>query len=88
LEIRSSELALQKSQTAAVKQFAQMMINDHTTASKNLMAAADQDGVTVPAEMLPKHASQVKALSGADGGRSMQLISTPRWLLTRKRLDS
>jgi putative membrane protein len=62
LEIRSSELALQKSQTAAVKEFAQMMINDHTTASKNLMAAAQQDGVTVPADMLPKHASQVEAL--------------------------
>jgi putative membrane protein len=67
LEIRSSELALQKSQTAAVKDFAQMMINDHTTASKNLMAAAQQDGVTVPADMLPKHASQVEAPGSAAG---------------------
>ena len=67
LEIRSSELALQKSQTAAVKEFAQMMINDHTAASKNLMAAAQQDGVTVPADMLPKHASQVEALGSAAG---------------------
>jgi putative membrane protein len=61
-EIRSSEVALQKSQTAAVKEFAQMMINDHTKASKELMAAAQQDGVTVPAEMTEKHATQILTL--------------------------
>lgn len=66
-EIRSSELALQKSQTPTVKEFAQMMINDHTTASKNLAAAAQQDGVNVPAKMTKKHASQVEELSAADG---------------------
>jgi putative membrane protein len=66
-EIRSSELALQKSQTSAVKEFAQMMIKDHTEASKNLMAAAKQDGIAVPGEMAEKHAAQVKALSGAEG---------------------
>jgi putative membrane protein len=67
-EIRSSELALQKSQTDAVKEFAQMMITDHTAASKNLMAAAKQDGVAVPAEMADKHAAQVKALESAEPG--------------------
>jgi putative membrane protein len=66
LEIRSSELAMQKSQTAAVQEFAQMMINDHTKASKDLMAAAQKDGVTVPAEMAKKHASKVEALNTAD----------------------
>jgi len=65
-EIRSSELALQKSQKPAVKQFAQMMIKDHTTSSKNLMAAAQQDGVKVPAEMTQKHAGQFKTLSSTD----------------------
>ncbi|MBP0441330.1 DUF4142 domain-containing protein [Tianweitania sediminis] len=65
LEIQSSELALQKAQNAEVKEFAQMMINDHTKASQELKAAASQDGVTVPAEMLPKHAEQVQALNGA-----------------------
>lgn len=65
LEIQSSELALQKSQNAAVKEFAQMMIDDHTTASKNLKAAAQQDGVTVPAQMTEKHAAEVKALTDA-----------------------
>ncbi|WP_287292583.1 DUF4142 domain-containing protein [Mesorhizobium sp.] len=66
LDIRSSELAMQKSQTAAVQEFAQMMINDHTKASKDLMAAAQKDGVTVPAAMTEKHASQVEALNTTD----------------------
>lgn len=67
LEIRTSELALTKAQTAAVKEFAQMMINDHTKASAELKAAAEKDGATVPADMLPKHASQVATLDTADG---------------------
>lgn len=62
-EIQSSEVALQKSQDASVKEFAQMMINDHTTASKGLKAAAQQDGVDVPTEMTEKHAAQLKTLS-------------------------
>jgi putative membrane protein len=69
-EIQSSELALQKAVSPEVKEFAQMMINDHTTASKNLMAAAQQDGVSVPAEMTTRHTATVGALgdlSGAGG---------------------
>jgi putative membrane protein len=69
-EIESSELALQKAVSPEVKEFAQMMINDHTTASKHLMAAAQQDGVSVPAEMATRHAAKVGALgdfSGAGG---------------------
>lgn len=64
-EIRSSELALEKSKSDAVRDFAQMMINDHTAASEALKAAAQQDGVTVPAEMLEKHATQLQTLQGA-----------------------
>lgn len=61
-EIRSSELALERSQSNAVQGFAQMMINDHTAASEGLKTAAQQDGVTVPAEMLEKHATQLQTL--------------------------
>jgi putative membrane protein len=67
MELESSKLAQQKSQTASVKEFADMMIKDHTTASKNLKAAATEDGVTVPAEMLPKHAEQVQMLNSQSG---------------------
>jgi putative membrane protein len=69
-EIQSSELALQKDVSPEVKEFAQMMINDHTTASKNLIAAAQQDGVSVPGEMTTRHTAKIGALgdlSGAGG---------------------
>jgi putative membrane protein len=62
-EIRSSELALRKSQTSAVKEFARMMIKDHTKSSKRLMAAAKKDDVAVAPEMTSEHAAQLKALS-------------------------
>ncbi|MBS7700070.1 MAG: DUF4142 domain-containing protein [Chelatococcus sp.] len=62
-EIRSSEAALQKAQNAAVKEFAQMMIKDHTAASKELMAAAKKDGVAVPDQMADKHAAQLRTLN-------------------------
>lgn len=67
LELRSSEAALQKAQSAEVKEFAQMMINDHTKASQELKTAASTDGATVPAEMLPKHAEKVQAVSAKSG---------------------
>ncbi|MFU0504861.1 DUF4142 domain-containing protein [Pseudaminobacter sp. NGMCC 1.201702] len=65
LEIRSSELALQKAQNADVKAFAQMMIKDHEEASKNLMAAAQEDGVTISGEMTEKHAAELEKLNNA-----------------------
>jgi putative membrane protein len=67
MELQSSEMALQKAQSAEVKEFAEMMIKDHTTASQELKAAASTDGATVPTEMLPKHAEQVQALTGESG---------------------
>lgn len=41
-EIQTSELALQKSQSADVKAFAQMMITDHTKANKELAGVASK----------------------------------------------
>lgn len=66
-EIRSSELAQDKSQSDEVRAFADQMIADHTAASEKLKAAAATSGVEVPAEMLDKHQSQVSELEGLDG---------------------
>ncbi|MER9844261.1 DUF4142 domain-containing protein [Mesorhizobium australicum] len=63
-EIRSSELALRKSQTSRVKEFARMMIKDHTTSSKRLLSAAKK---AVEPEMTSKHAAQLEALSKVSG---------------------
>ncbi|MER9313153.1 DUF4142 domain-containing protein [Mesorhizobium australicum] len=66
-EIRSSELALRKSQTSRVKEFARMMIKDHTTSSKRLLSAAKKDDLPVEPEMTSKHAAQLEALSKVSG---------------------
>jgi putative membrane protein len=67
-EIRSSELALRKSQTSQVKDFARMMIKDHTKSSKRLISAAKKDDVTVAPDMTSEHEAQLKALSNDSSG--------------------
>lgn len=53
-EIRSSEIALQKSKRPDVKDFARQMIADHTTTSKSLMAALSNKDrkITTPLTMM------------------------------------
>lgn len=46
-EIQSSEIALQKAQGSAVKQFAQMIINDHRKSAADLKNAARQAQIAV-----------------------------------------
>ncbi|MES0044358.1 DUF4142 domain-containing protein [Mesorhizobium sp. M0091] len=67
-EIQSSELALRKSKTSRVKEFARMMIKDHTNSSKRLITAAKKDDVAVAPEMTSKHAAQLEALSNDSSG--------------------
>jgi putative membrane protein len=61
-EIESSRLALQRSQNAQIRQFAQMMIDHHTDMSMQLSAAARASGQMVPTAMVPAHAQLVTAL--------------------------
>jgi putative membrane protein len=51
-EIQSSQLALQMSQNAAVRNFANMMITDHTRLSQAMGAAAASAGLNPPAPTL------------------------------------
>jgi putative membrane protein len=64
-EIQSSQLALQKSQNADIKAFAQKMIDDHTKAADDLKAAAAKDGVTVPATLDADGTTNLQKLQGA-----------------------
>lgn len=66
-EIQSSKLALQNGTSKNVKDFANMMIKDHTKSSEDLKAAAQKDGAALPAEMSEKHATLIKTLQGATG---------------------
>lgn len=68
-EIQSSQLALQMSQNMAVRNFANMMVADHTRTSQLLMSAAQQAGITPPQPMLlPPHQAMLDQLRAAGSG--------------------
>jgi len=66
-EVALSNLALQKSQNEAVRQFAQQMVTDHTAASQELATLASSKNVTLPAEMDSKHSGILRKLGGRSG---------------------
>jgi putative membrane protein len=69
MEIATSNMALQKSQNADVRRFAQMMIDDHTKTSDQLKSIAATKNVTLPAEMDSKHRAMADKLSGVSADR-------------------
>jgi putative membrane protein len=66
-EIQSSQLALSKSQSPAVKDFAQKMIDDHTIASNELMQLAADKQVTLPTQLDSTHQAMLDDLKGRSG---------------------
>jgi putative membrane protein len=73
-EIESSRLALDKGESAQTREFAQMMITDHTRSSENLKAAIEASGqsLALPGEIDAAHEAQIdvlRSLSGADFDR-------------------
>ena len=69
LEIQSSTMALQKSQNADVRRFAQMMVDDHTRTSEQLKSIAATKNVSLPAEMDSKHRAMADKLAGVSADR-------------------
>lgn len=68
-EIRISNLALDKSQTPAIREFANRMVKEHTAANQRLKGAARASGVTLPQNIDPAHTEllqQLKSKSGRD----------------------
>ncbi|MDR6128174.1 putative membrane protein [Sphingomonas sp. SORGH_AS802] len=67
-EKTSSQLVLATSKNAKLRQFAQMMVRDHTKSTADVKAAAAKAGVTVPAPKLDAMgARDVAALRTAKG---------------------
>ena len=67
-EIKTSQLALQKSNSADVKQYAQQMIDDHTKLMEQMKPVAAEAGVTPPTELQSKlHKTEYKKLQGLSG---------------------
>jgi putative membrane protein len=68
VEIRTSEMALQKSKSADVKAFAQMMIDQHKAAGEELKAAAAAAALQAPPETLDDfHMRRINDLTETDG---------------------
>lgn len=66
-EIRLAQLALQKSSTDDVKQFAHMMIADHTRLNEQMKPVAADAGVTPPIGISSKDKALYAKLKGLNG---------------------
>ncbi len=66
-EIKTAQLALQKSQSQDVKQFAQQMIDDHTKLNDQMKPVAQEAGVTPPTGISKKDQAIYDKLQGMNG---------------------
>jgi putative membrane protein len=66
-EVAAGKLALERTQSADVKTFAQKMIDDHTKAQQELQTLADSKGVKLPTEPDAKHKALARVMSGLKG---------------------
>jgi len=66
-EVQLAQLAQQKSQDQAVKDFAQHMIDDHTPNNEQLMKLATSKGITPPADLDAMHKKEMTRLQALDG---------------------
>lgn len=66
-EIEAGKIASQKSKNAKIKQFADMMVKDHTASSTELKRIVQASGLTAPPTALDEeHQDKLEALRSAD----------------------
>ena len=86
-EIQSSKLLLQSTKNAKLRQFAQMMISNHTKSTADVAAAARRAGMTPKPPMLDaKGRSDVAALRAVRGTARDQLYVTQQKMAHEKAL--
>lgn len=66
-EVAMAQLALEKSSSDSVKQYAQKMVDDHTKAGEELMQVASMKGITLPMEPDAKHKALMAKMQGLSG---------------------
>ena len=72
-EIKTSQLALQRSRDSKIREFAQMMITQHTQSSSKLKPIASQKGVKLPTTLGADNTAlltQLTKLSGVEFDRA------------------
>lgn len=67
LEVEAGRMAEQSAKNARVKNFAAMMIQDHTAANNELKALAPGKNVMLPDSMMAKHRQHIDMLKGKTG---------------------
>ena len=88
-EVEFGELAGQKGQSHAVKDFARRMIEDHGKANERLIGLAKEDGIAVPHELDAEHkAMRARLVEGPPGAEFDLAYVRGRWWITRKRCSS
>lgn len=65
-EVQISQLAAQRAQDAAVRDYANRMVSDHTPANQRLMTIAATAGITPPDKLDFMHRHSMKKLGKAD----------------------
>jgi putative membrane protein len=68
-EVEHGKLAQKNGSSAAVKDFGQRMVTDHSKANTELAAIAKKLGITPPADMDDKHAAEHKKLAALKGDK-------------------
>jgi len=66
-EIQAGQLAQQKAQSNEIKQFAKMMVDDHTQAQQQLQQITQQKGWQFSQELMPVHRAMLDELNKLDG---------------------
>ncbi len=67
LEVQLGKLALKNAVSAKVKEFAQMMVDDHSKANIELTAAAQKKNISLPAGLSDKSQEKYNDLSSKSG---------------------
>ena len=66
-EVEFSKLAIGKTTDVKIKDFANMMVNDHGKANEELMAIATTKNITLPAVLDDEHQKKTAELTGKSG---------------------
>ncbi len=67
MEVSLAKTAQQKAKSPRVKNFAKMLLQDHTKANNELKGIASSKSITVPSEMMAEHKSHVDEMSKMSG---------------------
>jgi putative membrane protein len=66
-EVELGKLAQEKAENPQVKDFGEMMVEDHGAANEKLKGLADSEGWTLPTTLDSEHKSDIEELAGKKG---------------------